>query len=179
MIIFINIDKIIFINTTVINRRICYMASFPTNELNNLFTTYNTKVGNRWDGRETARGCSRKLSLGLDLRFDLGMGLRLGLGLGLRQDLGLGLRLGLGLGLRQDLELGLRLGFGLGLRQDLGLGLRLGLRQDLRLGLRQDLVLGLNLDIRQGLPFDIGEWQVPRRSNLTRRAARGWKPRED
>ena len=111
------------------------MASIPTNELNNLFTTYNTKVGNRWDGRETARGCSRKLSLGLDLRFDLGMGLRLGLGLGLRQDLGL--------------------------------------------DLRQDLVLGLNLDIRQGLPFDIGEWQVPRRSNLTRRAARGWKPRED
>jgi hypothetical protein len=40
-------------------------------------------------------------------------------------------------------------------------------------------VLGLNLDIRQGLPFDIGEWQVPRRSRLTRRAARGWKPRED
>jgi hypothetical protein len=151
MIIFINIDKIIFINTTVINRRICYMASFPTNELNNLFTTYNTKVGNRWDGRETARGCSRKLSLGLDLRFDLGMGLRLGFGLGLRQDLGLGLRLGLGLGLRQDLGL----------------------------DLRQDLVLGLNLDIRQGLPFDIGEWQVPRRSRLTRRAARGWKPRED
>ena len=135
MIIFINIDKIIFINTTVINRRICYMASFPTNELNNLFTTYNTKVGNRWDGRETARGCSRKLSLGLDLRFDLGMGLRLGLGLGLRQDLGL--------------------------------------------DLRQDLVLGLNLDIRQGLTFDIGEWQVPRRSKHTRRAARGWKPRED
>jgi hypothetical protein len=143
MIIFINIDKIIFINTTVINRRICYMASFPTNELNNLFTTYNTKVGNRWDGRETARGCSRKLSLGLDLRFDLGLGLRQDLGLGLRQDLGL------------------------------------GLRQDLRLDLRQDLMLGLNLDIRQGLPFDIGEWQVPRRSKHTRRAARGWKPRED
>jgi len=100
-------------------------------------------VGNRWDGRETARGCSRKLSLGL--------------------------------GLRQDLELGLRLGFGLGLRQDLGLGLRLGLG----LGLRQNLVLGLNLDIRQGLPFDLGEWQVPRRSKHTRRAARGWKPRED
>ena len=60
------------------------MASIPTNELNNLFTTYSTKVGNRWDGKETARGCSRKLSLGLDLRFDLGMGLRLGLGLGFR-----------------------------------------------------------------------------------------------
>jgi hypothetical protein len=72
MIIFINVDKIIFINTTVIGRRICYMASFPTNELNNLFITHNTKVVNRWDGGETAKGSSRKLSLGLDLRFDLG-----------------------------------------------------------------------------------------------------------
>ena len=36
-----------------------------------------------WKG-ETARGSSRKLSLGLDLRFDLGLGLRLGFGLGLR-----------------------------------------------------------------------------------------------
>ena len=70
------------------------MASIPTNELNNLFTTYSTKVGNRWDGKETARGCSRKLSLGLDLRFDLGVGLRLGFGLGFRQVLGLGFRLG-------------------------------------------------------------------------------------
>ena len=70
------------------------MASIPTNELNNLFTTYSTKVGNRWDGKETARGCSRKLSLGLDLRFDLGLGLRLGFGLGFRQVLGLGFRLG-------------------------------------------------------------------------------------
>ena len=86
------------------------MASIPTNELNNLFTTYSTKVGNRWDGKETARGCSRKLSLGLDLRFDLGMGLRLGLGLGLRQGLELGLRLGFGLGFRQVLGLGFRLG---------------------------------------------------------------------
>ena len=68
------------------------MASIPKNELNNLFTTYNTKVGNRWDGRETARGCSRKLSLGLNLRFDLGLGLRLGLGLGFR--LGLPLDIG-------------------------------------------------------------------------------------
>ena len=58
------------------------MASIPTNELNNLFTTYNTKVGNRWDGKETVRGCSRKLSLGLDLRFDLGKGLRLDSGWG-------------------------------------------------------------------------------------------------
>ena len=114
-----------------------------TNELNHLFTTYNKKVVNRWDGGETARGCSRKLSLGLDLRFDLGLGLRQDLGLGLRQDLGLGLRLDLGLGLRQDLG------------------------------------LGLNLDIRLGLTRDIGEWQAPRRSKHTRRAARGWKPRED
>ena len=30
-----------------------------------------------WKG-ETARGSSRKLSLGLDLRFDLGLGFRLG-----------------------------------------------------------------------------------------------------
>ena len=66
-----------------------YMASIPTNELNNLFTTYSTKVGNRWDGKETARGCSRKLSLGLDLRFHLGLGLRLDDGLGLRLVLGL------------------------------------------------------------------------------------------
>ncbi len=29
MIIFINIDKIIFINTTVINRRICYSTAIP------------------------------------------------------------------------------------------------------------------------------------------------------
>jgi hypothetical protein len=65
------------------------MASIPTNELNNLFTTYSTKVGNRWDGKETARGCSRKLSLGLDLRFHLGLGLRLDDGLGLRLALGL------------------------------------------------------------------------------------------
>ncbi len=65
------------------------MASIPTNELNNLFTTYSTKVGNRWDGKETARGCSRKLSLGLDLRFHLGLGLRLDVGLGLRLVLGL------------------------------------------------------------------------------------------
>ena len=63
------------------------MASIPTNELNNLFTTYSTKVGNRWDGKETARGCSRKLSLGLDLRFHLGLGLRLDVGLGLRLSL--------------------------------------------------------------------------------------------
>jgi len=46
-----------------------------------------------WKG-ETARGSSRKLSLGLDLRFDLGLGLRLGFGLGFRQVLGLGFRLG-------------------------------------------------------------------------------------
>ena len=45
-----------------------------------------------WRG-ETARGSSRKLSLGLDLRFDLGLGLRLDVGLGLRLVLGLGLRL--------------------------------------------------------------------------------------
>jgi hypothetical protein len=32
------------------------MASIPTNELNNLFTTYNTKVGNRWDGRGRQQG---------------------------------------------------------------------------------------------------------------------------
>ena len=42
-----------------------------------------------WKG-ETARGGSRKLSLGLDLRFDLGLGFRLGFRLGL----GLGFRLG-------------------------------------------------------------------------------------
>jgi hypothetical protein len=79
------------------------MASFPTNELNHLFTTYNTKVVNRWDGGETARGSSRKLSLGLDLRFDLGLGLRLGVGLGLRSGLGLGFRLGFRQGLPLDI----------------------------------------------------------------------------
>ncbi len=65
------------------------MTSIPTNELNNLFTTYSTKVGNRWDGKETARKCRRNLSLGLDLRFHLGLGLRLDVGLGLRLVLGL------------------------------------------------------------------------------------------
>ena len=64
-------------------------------------------------------------------------------------------------------ELGL--GLDLGLTSDLGLGLRL----DLGLGLRQDLGLGLKLDIRLGLTLDIGEWQVPRRSKHTRRAALG------
>ena len=81
------------------------MASIPTNELNNLFTTYRTKVGNRWDGKETARGCSRNLSLGLDLRFHLGLGLRLDVGLGLRLGFGPGFRLGLGLGFRLGLPL--------------------------------------------------------------------------
>ena len=76
------------------------MASIPTNELNNISTTYNTKVGNRWDGRGRQQGgAERKLSLGL--------GLRLGFGLGLRQ----GPRLGLGLGFRLGFGLGFRLGF--------------------------------------------------------------------
>ena len=89
---------------------------FPTNELSNLFITHNTKVVNRWDGGETARGSSRKLSLGLDLRFDLGLGLRLGFGLGLRQ----GPRLGLGLGFRLGFRLGFGLGFRLGFPLDIG-----------------------------------------------------------
>jgi len=32
------------------------MASFPTNELNHLFTTYNTKVVNGWDGGGRQQG---------------------------------------------------------------------------------------------------------------------------
>ena len=78
MIIFTNIDKIIFINTTVINRSICYMASFPTNELNHLFTTYSTNVGNRWDGRETARRRQQETGPQAGLRARLQAGPRAG-----------------------------------------------------------------------------------------------------
>ena len=87
------------------------MASFPTNELNHLSTTYNTKVGNRWDGRETARR-QQELGLGLDLESDLELGLRL--------DLRLGFRLGLGLGFRLGFRLGFGLGFRLGFPLDIG-----------------------------------------------------------
>ena len=57
--------------------------------------------------------------------------------------------------------------------RELGLRLDLGLTSDLGLGLRLDLGLGLKPDIRLGLTLDIGEWQVPRRSKHTRRAALG------